>query len=278
MERGRLYVCATPIGNLGDASPRLRDVLARVGAIACEDTRHTRKLLSALEIPAPRLLAHHEHNERDSAAGLVQMLEEGTDVAVVSDAGMPGVSDPGAVVVRSALAAGIEVVVVPGPSAIAAAVAVSGSAHDGFTFVGFLPRSATELRELVLHHSQQVVVALESPARVAASLSVLAEAQPERRVVIARELTKAHEQTLAGTAAEISQRVQQEPVRGEVVLVFDAMRVERDTVDVDPRLVDLVVTLAQEGMSMKDASRVVATWSGERRKVLYDAALQIRDI
>jgi 16S rRNA (cytidine1402-2'-O)-methyltransferase len=273
--RGRLYMCATPIGNLGDASARLRDVLGSVQVVACEDTRRTRQLLSALGVPAPRLLAHHAHNERTSARGLLELLEQGRDVAVVSDAGTPGVADPGAEAVRAALDAGIEVVAVPGPSAVAAAVSVAGCGAEGHTFVGFLPRSERELRALLLETAHQVVVALEAPGRVAQSLAVVADAQPERRVVLARELTKRHEQVRSGTAGVLAAELATGAPLGEHVLVLDALApAERDAVDA--RTVALVVALVEEGMRMKTAAKVVAGHAGVSQRELYELTLRRR--
>lgn len=267
-------MCGTPIGNLGDATPRLTQVLGAVHAIACEDTRRTRELLSALGVPAPRLLSYRQGNERDSAAGIVALLQEGRDIALVSDAGMPTVSDPGVPLVRAAHAAGVEVLVVPGPSAVSAAVAASGCGGGGYRFVGFLPRTARELRQLLLDSASSVVVAFESPARVVETLAVVGELQPGRTVAVARELTKRFEHTRSGDARSMAAIVAAEPPRGEIVLVLDAM--EQVGAVVDARTLDLIESLVEEGVKMKVACRYVGSYAGVSARELYDAVLERR--
>ncbi|MCW2925232.1 MAG: hypothetical protein JWM98_2636 [Thermoleophilia bacterium] len=271
---GRLHVCAVPIGNLDDASPRLRAVLGAVDVIACEDTRTTRRLLDLLGVaPVPRLLAHHGHNEAASATGVVALLVEGLDVALVSDAGSPAVSDPGVELVAAAHAAGVEVVAVPGPSAVAAALGVAGIGGSGYRFVGFLPRAAGELDELLERHAGDVVVAFESPHRLHRSLVAIASLQPERVVAACRELTKRHEQVARGTAAEVSARLP-DPVKGELVLVLAPLPVA--AIDADPRAVGLVLDLASEGLRVKAAAQVVARHLGGSARELFDAASSAR--
>jgi 16S rRNA (cytidine1402-2'-O)-methyltransferase len=273
-DAGTLHVCAVPIGNLEDASPRLRRVLASVDVIACEDTRTTGRLLDLLEIsPKPRLLAHHEHNERASAAGLVALLEAGDDVALVSDAGTPAVSDPGVLLVDAALDAGIEVVVVPGPSAAASAIAVAGFRGTSWRFVGFLPRRRGDLEELLGASSGDVVVAFEAPSRLARTLEAIAELQPDRRVAACRELTKLHEEVVRGTAAELLVHFV-DGVRGELVLVLEAIEVAEGG---DDRAAALAAALVEGGMRPKDASRIVADHLGGSSRELYDAVHALRD-
>lgn len=273
-QAGTLYVCAVPIGNLEDASPRLRRVLAAVDAIACEDTRTTGRLLDLLEVdPKPRLLAHHEHNERASAAGIVALLESGDDVALVSDAGTPAVSDPGVVLVDAALDAGIEVVVVPGPSAAASAIAVAGFRGTAWRFVGFLPRRRGELEELLGSSAGDVVVAFEAPSRLRRSLEVLDELQPGRRIAACRELTKLHEEVVRGTAAELLAHFGDE-VKGELVLVLESLAAAPAG---DDRAAALAAALVEGGMRPKDASRIVADHLGGSSRELYDAVHALRD-
>ncbi len=272
---GTLHVCAAPIGNAADASARLREVLGSVDAIACEDTRVTGLLLEALGVrrDGVRLLAHHEHNERASADGVVALLLAGKDVALVSDAGTPAVSDPGTALVRAAHAAGIVVRVVPGASAVAAAVSVSGAAGmaSGFRFVGFLPRSDGEIETLARAHEREVVVALESPRRVRRSLDVVAALQPERVVTVCRELTKVHEQIVRGTAAQALDALE-EPVRGEIVLVFDAITDLPDGDDDAPRAArELARAMVRAGLRTKDAARIASDYVGGRTRALYDS-------
>lgn len=274
-ECGTLHVCAVPIGNLKDASPRLVEVLGRVDAIACEDTRTTGRLLDLLGVrPAPRLLAHHDHNERASAAGVVELLLAGRDVALVSDAGTPSVSDPGVELVRAAIAAGIDVVAVAGPSAVAAAVSIAGARGSGFRFVGFLPRGEGAIEELLVRHASDVLVAFESPNRLAATLGVLARVQPERTLAACRELTKLHEQVARGTAAQLLETFAS-GVRGELVLVLDAVAQAPDAGAA--RALALARDLVDAGVRSKDATRIAARHIGGRARELYDLLLAERD-
>lgn len=219
---GRIVIVGTPIGNLGDLSPRAAASLASADVIFCEDTRRTRALLSAAAIPAPRLVASHQHNEEGSAARAVAAAAGGATVAVVSDAGMPGISDPGEALVRAAAAAGIPVQVVPGPTAFVAAVVASGLPSARFCFEGFLPRRGGERRARLrrLAAETRTTVLYEAPHRVARTLADLAEAcGPERPVAIGRELTKLHEELWRGTLAEAAGRAAAVEPRGEWVLV-----------------------------------------------------------
>src|SRR3954471_16037412 len=214
---GRLVVCPTPIGNLEDVTLRVLAALREADVIACEDTRHTRVLLDRYGVSAP-LVSYHEHNEERRAAELVPRMQAGEVVALVSDAGMPLVSDPGYVLVRAAVAAGLPVEVLPGPSAPVAALVASALPSDSWRFVGFLPRKQGELRR-VLEEPGATLVAFESPRRVPATLEVLASIDPERQAAVCRELTKAHEEVVRGSAAELAARYAGAPPRGEVVLV-----------------------------------------------------------
>lgn len=213
-----LYVVATPIGNLEDLTPRALRVLAEAGAVAAEDTRVTGRLLARHGIRKP-MLSYRAPVEGRTLGRVLEALDSG-DVALVSDAGTPGISDPGARLVEAAAAAGHEVVAVPGPSAVAAAVSVSGFGGPGFVFAGYLPRKPGELGRLFesLREAERMTVAFESPHRVLRSLAALARVLPERRVVVCRELTKLHEEVLRGTAAEVAAGLNP---RGEFVLVID---------------------------------------------------------
>lgn len=272
---GTLHVCAVPIGNLDDASPRVRRVLGEVDAIACEDTRTTRRLLDLIEVaPTPRLLAHHGHNEAASAAGIVALLEEGLDVALVSDAGTPAISDPGAVLVEAAHRAGIVVVAVPGPSAVAAALSTAGLGGQGYRFVGFLPRTSRELAQLLQAHRHDVVVAFESPHRIRRTLDAIDQLQPARLVAVCRELTKRHEQVLRGCASDIATQLP-EPIKGEIVVMLGALAATRPVAD--PRAVALVSDLTEEGIRMKVAARIVSRHLGGSARELYDQVHALRD-
>jgi 16S rRNA (cytidine1402-2'-O)-methyltransferase len=215
---GRLVVCPTPIGNLEDVTLRVLAALREADVVACEDTRRTRVLLDRYGVRA-RLVSYHEHNEQARAAELVGRMRDGEVVALVSDAGMPLVSDPGYVLVRGCVAAGLPVEVLPGPSAAITALVASGLPADEWRFHGFLPRKRGELRRL-LAEPGGTLVAFESPRRVPATLALLAEVDPQREAAVCRELTKAHEEIVRGRAAELAARYANSPPRGEVVLVL----------------------------------------------------------
>lgn len=216
-----LYVCATPIGNLGDASPRLVETLRIAEVVACEDTRRTLKLLSHFQIKGPRLVSLHEHNEEQRLDEMLGLLRAGVAVALVSDAGTPALSDPGFRLIRACRRQGIEVTAVPGPSAVTAALSISGLPSDRALFTGFLPRTRRDLARLLEEAAaaRATLVAFESPRRVRASLAALAELAPEAEVALCRELSKLHEQVVVGTPAQVGEALA-EPVRGEIVLVI----------------------------------------------------------
>src|SRR6202453_2262339 len=214
---GRLVVCPTPIGNLEDVTLRVLVTLREADMVACEDTRHTRVLLERHGIAA-KLLSYHEHNERARAAELVERMRAGAVVALVSDAGMPLVSDPGFALVRACIEAGLEVEVLPGPSSVATALVASGLPAERWRFVGFLPRKAAE-RGRLLERAEETLVAFESPRRLAGVLEQLSELDPDRPIAVCRELTKLHEEVRRGTAAELAAYYSEHAPRGEVVLV-----------------------------------------------------------
>src|SRR3954449_6653714 len=214
---GRLVVCPTPIGNLEDVTLRVLSALREADVVACEDTRRTRTLLARYGVKAA-LVSYHEHNEERRSAELVSRMQGGETVALVSDAGTPLVSDPGYVLVRACVAAGLEVEVLPGPSAAVTALVASGLPADSWRFAGFLPRKRGELQR-VLAEPGPTLVAFESPRRVPATLAVLAAIDPSREVAVCRELTKVHEEVVRGTASELAERYAGKPPRGEVVLV-----------------------------------------------------------
>jgi 16S rRNA (cytidine1402-2'-O)-methyltransferase len=221
-KQGTLYVVATPIGNLEDTTYRAVRVLREADLIACEDTRHTAKLLAHYGIDKPTV-SYHEHNEAARAEELVEKLEQGLNIAQVSDAGMPGISDPGYRVIKLAIERGIQVAPVPGPSAAIAALAASGLPTDSFQFLGFLPARSGERRTMLeaLRDAQQTTVVYEAPHRVAEAMRDIAEILgPQRQVVVARELTKIHEEFLRGSAAGVLEQLQRREVKGEITLVI----------------------------------------------------------
>ena len=217
---GRLVVCPTPIGNLEDVTLRVLAALRDADVVACEDTRRTRTLLDRYGVGAP-LVSYHEHNEERRSAELVERMRAGEVVALVSDAGMPLISDPGYVLVRACVGAGLSVEVLPGPSAALAALVASALPADHWRFEGFLPRKAGELRR-VLAAGGGTLVAFESPRRLPATLRVLAELDGDRPVAVCRELTKVHEEVVRGSAAELAERYRAAAPKGEVVLVVGA--------------------------------------------------------
>lgn len=216
-----LSLVATPIGNLGDVSKRAREALETADVVYAEDTRHTGKLLQHLGLRVP-MRSCHDHNERQRAEEIVQHLQDGQSVALVSDAGTPGLADPGHRVVRAVVDAGLEVTMVPGPNAIVMAVVLSGFATDRFVFDGWLPRKSGGLRARIgeLSTEERTVVVLESNHRLPKSLPLFAEIVPERRLAVCRELTKRHEEIRRGTAAELAAHYG-DKVKGELVLVME---------------------------------------------------------
>jgi 16S rRNA (cytidine1402-2'-O)-methyltransferase len=265
-----LVVCATPIGNLADVTLRVLAELQAADVVLCEDTRHTRVLLQRHGIEDVRLLSYHEHNEAARTAELLPRLAAGERVALVSDAGMPGVSDPGARIVRAALDAAVPVVVLPGPSAVETALVASGFAGERFQFLGFLPRGAAALTALWedLRGWPFAAVAFESPQRLPESLRSLAAVDPDRGIAVCRELTKKFEQVVRGTATELSRTFRESP-KGEITLVLGPR--ER-AVDESPALA-AVADLVDAGISRKRAAEIVSQLTGVARNRLYRGTL-----
>jgi 16S rRNA (cytidine1402-2'-O)-methyltransferase len=259
-----LAVCATPIGNLDDVTLRVLEELERADVVACEDTRRTGTLCARRGIQA-RLLSLHEHNEAQRVPELVERMAAGERVALVSDAGMPAVSDPGRRLISAALDAGIPVTVLPGPSAVTTAAAGSGLVDGGFVFCGFLPRTASQLAGLMdrVDGCGLPVVAFESPRRLPASLRALAERDPDRRAAVCRELTKVYEEIARGTVAELAEAFAQPP-RGEITLVLDAPAAAGPP-DVDA---GALAELAQE-VGVRRAAELASRLTGAPRNALY---------
>ena len=304
-----LYICPTPIGNLEDVTLRVLAVLKKVELIACEDTRHTRILLERHGV-STRLVSFHEHNEEQRLGTLLPLLREGKDVAVVSDAGMPGINDPGFTLVRACAAEDLPVTVLPGPSAVPTALVASGLPADRFVFVGFLARGANKLAEqiAVFDGTGAAVVAFEAPRRLSATLASIGARWPERRLAVCREMTKLHEQVLRGTAVQVRE-VLPERVRGEIVLVLEPAgmsmvvgRAVRRRADAggaggsvasgatggaaNPCGVEAAVAgpahievalrdLLAAGVGTKKAAGIVAGLTGLQRRQVYEMALDI---
>ncbi len=263
---GRLVVCPTPIGNLEDVTLRVLAALREADVVACEDTRRTRLLLDRYGVSA-HLVSYHEHNERARTGELVRRMRSGAVVALVSDAGMPLVSDPGFVLVRACVAAGLEVEVLPGPSAVLAALVASALPSDRWRFAGFLPRKRSELERVF--SGPETLVAFESPRRISSSLTVLAGLDPQRPVAVCRELTKVHEEVIRGTAAQLAERYDSQPPKGEVVLVVGGAPGEKSA-DTGPAL-EAVRRLVDAGAKPRVAAAVVGELTGLAVNTLYRA-------
>jgi 16S rRNA (cytidine1402-2'-O)-methyltransferase len=270
-----LAVCATPIGNLGDVTLRVLDELRDADAVLCEDTRRTQILLDRYEIRAQRLVSLHGHNEARRIGELVPLLVAGERHALVSDAGLPGVNDPGARLVAAALAAGVEVTVLPGPSAVETALVASGLGGAGYRFLGYLPRRESELDALWedARGWPYSAVAFESPRRLPRSLGRLARIDPERPVAVCRELTKRFEEVVRGTAAVVADRFS-EPPKGEVTLVLGPGSPGRGDVDA---AIEAVRRLVDAGAARRVAADVVAELARAPRNDLYRRSLERPD-
>lgn len=272
---GTLVLVATPIGNLGDLSPRAVEELAGAALVCCEDTRRTGRLLVHAGVADARLRRVDDHTERRAVAEVVDLLAAGSRVVLVSDAGTPGISDPGARLVDAVLDAGFEVSVVPGPVAAVAALVTSGFATERFVFEGFLPRKgrARSLRLAEIATERRTVVIYESPNRIGATVEALAEVcGADRRATIARELTKLHEEFVRGTLAELAAWAETTP-RGEIVLVVEGAPEPDDATD-DEILAALRARLAK-GVSARDAADSVAAEMGVGRRRAYQLTLGI---
>jgi 16S rRNA (cytidine1402-2'-O)-methyltransferase len=270
-----IILAATPIGNLGDASRRLIEVLENAEVVAAEDTRTTLRLLQALQISnRPRLIALHDHNEKHKAAELAALATE-HDLVVLSDAGMPTVSDPGYGLVAEAVSLGVTVTAIPGPSAVLMALAISGLPTDRFTFEGFLPRKPGERRSSLtaLASEQRTMVFFESPARLASALADMGEAfGPDRRIAVCRELTKLYEEVRRGTASELTAWAEH-GVKGEIVIVVEGAEPMQVSAEDAVRQVQGLVA---DGVRLKDAAAEVAAATGLSSRDLYQAVLAAR--
>lgn len=266
---GTLYIVATPIGHLDDITLRALRVMREADLIACEDTRHTRKLLEHFGIAKP-MISYHEHNESTRTPELMERLEGGANVALVSDAGTPLVSDPGYRLVTAAIAAGVSVVPVPGPSAALGALAAAGLATDSFRFCGFLPTKAAQRRERLeeLRHETCTLIFYETPHRILGALDDVAAVLGARPVVVARELTKVHEEFLRGTAAELRAELAARPVvRGEITLLVG--KAEREASNDDSPVEEAVRALESQGLTRMEAIKRVAKARGLSKRDCY---------
>jgi 16S rRNA (cytidine1402-2'-O)-methyltransferase len=274
---GQLVLVATPLGNLGDLSRRALDLFARADVIYCEDTRHSRTLFSAHDIPTGgRLHSLHEHNEAAQCEIIVARVRAGELVVLISDAGTPGISDPGSRVVEAVVEAGLVVSSAPGPSAVIAALTISGLSTERFVMEGFLPRKSSERSHFYDKWAREdrTTVFFESPQRLKTTLNELADRFPTRRVAVARELTKLHEEVTRGTLAEVAALMDQRDVLGEITVVLKGL-------SLDPEVGETVVRAAlveqfQSGASTRDAVDYVAATLGASHRDVYQIALDVR--
>ena len=271
-----LVLIGTPIGNLGDLSPRAAQALAEADVIYCEDTRRTRILLSALEIPSKaRLVSLHEHNEHAKASQVIEKLKLGEMVVVVSDAGMPGISDPGADLVAQAVEQGCGVTVIPGPSAVLGALVISGLATDRFVMEGFLPRKGRERRSRleVLAREERTSIVFESPHRLVDTLQDVADlGDDQRRVCVVRELTKIHEEVIRGTVRSVAEHFGEVEVRGEIVIVLEGAKPVAPREVTDAEIQSHLETCLASGMSKRDAASAAASELKVPRSRAYELA------
>ncbi|OGO02528.1 MAG: 16S rRNA (cytidine(1402)-2'-O)-methyltransferase [Chloroflexi bacterium RBG_13_53_26] len=269
-----LYVVATPIGNLEDITLRAIRVLNEVGLIAAEDTRRTRVLLNAYGIKTA-LTSYHQHNRKTKLGYLLDCLQS-RDLALVSEAGMPGVSDPGYELIVAAAQQGIRVIPIPGPSAVVTALAVSALPTNRFTYLGFLPKKKAERIRFLgsIAHEQGTIVAFESPHRLLSSLSDMAQVLGNRRIAIARELTKIHEEIFRGTVEEAMEHFRQP--RGEFTLVIEGRKEEAEESLLTPKIEKELRSLIDEGIAAKEIVARLSPTTGLSRKELYRACLKLK--
>ena len=265
-----LTVCPTPIGNIDDVTPRALRALREADIVACEDTRRAGRLYERLEIEPPRLVSNHESNEDERAVQLAQAIERGARVTLVTDAGTPGISDPGWPLIRTCIERDLDIEVLPGPSAVTTALVASGLPAHRWRFEGFLPRRAGELERVL--QASETVVAFESPRRLPASLGALAALAPDRPAAVCRELSKLHEEVARGTLSELARHFR-EDVRGEIVVVIGAGSGAGagDSGADKAFAVDALRRLVQSGARPRAAAQVVAALTGSRPNELYTA-------
>ena len=263
---------ATPIGNLGDITLRAMQILREVDMIACEDTRHTKKLLDRYQILTPTT-SYHEHNEQQRTSWLVDRLESGMDIALVSDAGTPSISDPGYRLVRATLERGFRVSPIPGACSIISALSISGRPTDSFTFLGFLPSKKASRRNRLraLRSESRTLIFFESPLRLAATLNDIDEILDSQLVTVAREMTKIHEQLVTGTATELASLFRRQRPKGEAVVVVEKTSPETDSAkSVSDQELDLrFEELMEQGLSKKDALKTLAKELDSPKRELY---------
>lgn len=279
-EGPKLYICSTPIGNLNDVSLRLLETLRHVDVVAAEDTRQTRKLLSRYDIHVPKLMSYHQHNAVARSEEFLALWDEGKTVAVVSDAGTPGVSDPGEHITQLAIGAGVPVVPIPGASAVLSALVGSGLPMQSFTFVGFLPREKKQCLEALGRYRTAcgVFIFYEAPHRLVTTMKRIYEVFPNQRGVLAKELTKQHETFIYGTVHELVEYIESETARGEYVILIDSSKEETEDNSEDDSVcvedaIQKVRELVKSGISHADAVKQVVSQTGIKKRLLYNETL-----
>ena len=273
MEAGTLYICPTPIGNLDDITFRVLNILKEVDLIAAEDTRHTLRLLNHFQIKKP-MTSYHEHNIREKGPHLIQQLQEGKTIALVSDAGMPGISDPGQDLIRLAIEEGIDVVGLPGPSAALLALVISGLPTEKFAFEGFLPSKSTDRKKALeaIRGERRTLIFYESPHRITTSLEDMVDVLGDRQASLSRELTKHYEETIRGGLSELLAVSKDRNLKGEMVLVVSgAEEAEPEEVDIKNELRKLL----EGGMTKKEAVKELVRVHGVPRNQVYQESLDL---
>ena len=281
MQAAKLYLCGTPIGNLADVSQRLLDTLKEVELIACEDTRRSQKLLNYYSIKT-KMISYHEHNEKERSRELIKLLKAGKEIALISDAGMPGISDPGEIMVKKAVEAGIEVIPVPGPSAFLAALVVSGLDISSFSFKAFIPRSGKKRQEFLeeLALAKETTAFYESPYRLKDTLKDLSQFSLEmagRQAVVVREITKMHEEKYYGTVSELEERLKDQEIKGEIVVVIAGRSEVREESEgwEELSILEHLKLLIESGMTKKQAIKKVAKLRELPKSKVYKEAVVI---
>ncbi len=279
MNKGKLYICGTPIGNLGDITIRALDILKTVDLIAAEDTRHSKKLLNHYHI-STKLTSYHEHNEREKSGKLLEEIKRGKNVALISDAGMPCISDPGYRLINSLRKEGVKIVPVPGPTAMTSALVISGLPTDSFSFEGFLPRKNSERDKYLdsLKNHTNTMIFYESPHRLTKTLKNILDIFGDRKLVACRELTKKFEETIGDKVSEVLDYFQKNSPRGEFVLVVDGSN--QDTDETQPwekmSILEHLEFLMEEGSNKKTAIKEVAKARSLPKSEVYQIAIKIK--
>ena len=277
-DKGKLYICGTPIGNLDDITFRAVKTLENVDLIAAEDTRRTTKLLNHFKIDN-KLTSYHEHNEKEKADKLISTLKDGYDIALVSDAGMPGISDPGLILIKQAIEEEIEIIPVPGPTALIPALVVSGIQTDKFSFFGFVPKKGTEREEFIeeLINEEKTSIFYESPYRIKKIYEELSEKIPKRRSAVIREITKIHEEKIYGTVEEIFAKINSTDIKGEIVAIIDGRKKEEPDQEswTDIDILEHVQLFMDNGYTKKESIKKVAEIRGIQKKQVYKEAIKI---